>query len=406
MEDIFRRTTILEEEEEVAKKQIAEDLRLFGSRLQPADPVETDVSTYMTRPVLKRNAFDFGVSLDRPLKCRKTGDRTDCGTAAVTAVDWNNGKTRIDAWLNQCAVPLPVPPIQCASQETNWSAESSAAMESEVEEIGVFRNIHVQSLPHSRDNSKPSQVSDTISDLELRPMIYYRNILDKYPRLPTYLARRLAKANHARAERLRNTETNNWDAKDPVVLQESTRLWPNFLPNESKFAKGNKRPRHESAEANDEDKAKGRVQRRQKRNYAKNPNESYRPVSRKLAKGQPRNAYDTALQQKHACKRNFCSDCHSPPGSDFWSGGKASPGPATAGSHSSGVNNLLRGPGSFDLKDQDLELPSQHSSGSCSGLSQSSSGLPPPPVKILSRVLFDCDICHREIVVSRRLEWQ
>ena len=406
MENTFRRTAILEEEE-VARRQVAEDLRLFGSRLLPAD---TDASVYMTPPAPKRNAFDLGVSLDRPHKYRKTEDRTDCGTTAVTAVDWNTGKTRIDAWLNQCAVPLVAPPIRCASREVGWSAESSAATEMEVEEIGVFRNIHIASSPNSRGNGRLSRVADTTADLELRPMIYYRNILDKYPLLPTYLARRLAKANHARAERLRNTDTNSWDHKDPVVLQEykSSRLELLHVK-ESNFtllSKGSKRPKHESTEANDEDKVNSRVQRRQKRDCTKSPRESNGPVSRKPIKGQPSNAYDTAVQQKYAREWNSRSDHHSRPVSDFWSGGKPSPGPATAGSHSSGVNTPLRGNGNCDLEDQDLDLLSQRSGGSHSGLSKSSSGLPPPPVEIHDQVVFDCDICHKKIQVSRRLEWQ
>ena len=406
LENTFRRISVLEEEE-VARRQVAEDLRLFGSRLQPADPVDTDASVYMTTPARKRNAFDSGVSLDRPNKYHKTKDKTDCGTTAVTAVDWNSGKTRIDAWLNQCAVPLVVPPIRCASQEANWSAENSAAIETEVKEIGVFRNIHIASLPHSRDNSKSSRVPDTTSDLELRPMIYYRNILDKYPLLPTFLARRLARANHARAERLQNIDTNSWDQKDPVVSHRYERSRLKLLHDEESkltlLSEGNKRPRHESTEANDEEKVNGRVRRRQKRDYA---DESDGPISRKSIKGQPSNAYDTALQQKYARERKIRSDHHSPPISDFWSGGKAIPGPATAGSHSSGVNTPLRGHGSCDSEDQDLDLPSRGSSGSYSGLSKCSSGLPPPPVKIRDQVVFDCDVCHRKVRVSRRLEWQ
>ena len=403
LENTFRRTTV-PEEEEVARRQVAEDLRLFGSRLQPADPVDTDASVYMTTPARKRSAFDFDVSLHRPNKYHKTEDKTDSGTTVVTAVDWNSGKTRIDAWLNQCAVPLVVPPIRCASEEANWSAGTSAAIETEVEEIKVFRNIHIASLPHSRDNSKPSRVPDTTSDLELRPMIYYRNILDKYPLLPTFLARRLAKANHARAGRMQNTDSNSWDQKDPALL-ENQKLRPKFFYDEESkralLSEKNKRPRHESTEANDEEKVN--VRRRQKRDYADG---SDGPMSRKSIKGQPSNAYDTALQKKYARKQKVRSDHHLSPVSDFWSGGKASPGPATADSHSSGVNTPLRGHDSCHLEDQDLDLPSQGSSGSYSGLSKSSSGLPPPPVEIRNQVLFDCDICHRKILLSRRLEWQ
>ena len=406
LENTFRRTTVLEEEE-VARRQVAEDLRLFGSRLQPADPADTDASVYMTTTARKRSAFDFGVSLHRPNKYHKTEDITDCGTTAVTAVDWNSGKTRIDAWLNQCAVPLVVPPNRCASEEANRSAGTSAAIEMEVEEIEVFRNIHIASLPHSGDNSKASRVRDTTSDLELRSMIYYRNILDKYPLLPTFLARRLAKANHARAGRLQNTDTNSWDQKDPALLENQKWRLNCLYDEESRLtllSEGNTRLRHESTEENDEEKVNGRVRRRrQKRDYADGSDGT---ISRKSIKGQPSNAYDTALQQKYARKQKTGSDHHSPPVSDFWSGGKTSPGPATVDSHSSGVNTPLRGHDSCNLEDQDLDLPSYGSSGSYSGLSRYSSGLPPPPVEIRNQVLFDCDICHRKILLSRRLEWQ
>ena len=369
LESTSRHSTILEEEE-VARRQVAEDLRLFGSRLLPADPMDTDASVYTNSHTLKRNASDFGVSLDRPSKYHKTGDRTDYGTTAVTAVDWNSGKTRIDAWLNQCAVPLVLPSTRHVSQEANQSADSSTAIENEAEETKVFRNIHLPNMSDSRDNGKPSLVSGTISDLELRPMIYYRNILDKYPLLPVYLARRLAKANHARAERLRNINNNDCDLRDLFVVR-------NYKTNG-----------------------------RQRRHPPKSPVESDGSLRRESIKGQKSNAYDTALQEKDARERNFGSNHHSPAVSDFWSGGKASPGPGTAGSHSSGINSPLRGNASFDLEDQDLDLPSQHSSGSHSGLRRYSSGLPPPPVKIRDPVVFDCDICHRTIEVSRRLEWQ
>ena len=71
----------------------------------------------------------------------------------------------------------------------------------EVREINVFRNVHVDM---TAPDNKPeiSLLSDVLS-LPPGAQIYYRNIRDRYPSLPTYLGRRLASANFSRAERLR-----------------------------------------------------------------------------------------------------------------------------------------------------------------------------------------------------------
>ena len=56
---------------------------------------------------------------------------------------------------------------------------------------------------------------DRVEALDFGAQIYYRNIMDRYPAIPIYLARRLAQANHDRAERLRNKKresmvNNDW----------------------------------------------------------------------------------------------------------------------------------------------------------------------------------------------------
>ena len=71
----------------------------------------------------------------------------------------------------------------------------------EVEEMKVFHNVR---LATASSPEEKKTAADGFEGLELATQIYYRNIRDRYPVLPTYLARRLAQANHVRSERFRS----------------------------------------------------------------------------------------------------------------------------------------------------------------------------------------------------------
>jgi hypothetical protein len=76
------------------------------------------------------------------------------------------------------------------------------AISQETQVIEVLRNVLIASAPQD-DKIKPDSQDEY--DAEIIPFgarIYYRNLLDRFPKAPKYLARRLAEANWERANRL------------------------------------------------------------------------------------------------------------------------------------------------------------------------------------------------------------
>ena len=114
-------------------------------------------------------------------------------------MDWNSGVSPLDAWLNQSAIPYTAPTVDL-QEEKRRSRKDSVAQE--IEEIKIFRNVHMAIAPAPANGQHPVAI-DAIAELEVDTQIYYRNIVDRYPDLPSYLALRLARANRDRAERLR-----------------------------------------------------------------------------------------------------------------------------------------------------------------------------------------------------------
>ena len=135
----------------------------------------------------------------RPANVRKKRESKACDSPTVTAVDWDSGASPLDAWLNQSAVPLGFGIPESHNQRQELSETDLIAQE--VREVNVFRNVHIY-MTAPDNKSEISLLSDVLS-LPPGAQIYYRNIRDRYPSLPTYLGRHLASANFSRAERLR-----------------------------------------------------------------------------------------------------------------------------------------------------------------------------------------------------------
>lgn len=124
-------------------------------------------------------------------------------------MDWNSGATPLDAWLNQSAVPSIVPLPQTQRNQSSSSSDDLAAKE--LEDLKVFRTIHIEGIEEPKRIETPRDSAIDLTILEPSTQIYLRNILDRYPLLPSYLALRLAKANCARANRLDLKRHNHGD---------------------------------------------------------------------------------------------------------------------------------------------------------------------------------------------------
>lgn len=167
---------------------------LYGSRPEPPDTVEVDESTQLANLPPRRDASEFEAAVDRLAKIRKKGKSKEFNYQTLTIMDWNSGTSRLDAWLNQSAVPS-------TTAATNRHISKTDLLPQEIEEIKVFRNVHVTNAPSPEHNNPPL---GPVESLDFPAKIYYRNIMDNYPAIPIYLARRLAQANSGRAERLRS----------------------------------------------------------------------------------------------------------------------------------------------------------------------------------------------------------
>lgn len=208
---------ILEDDENVQMKQTEEDLRLYGSRIEPPEVGGLDKATKPAELPSKRSASGFETLSGRPAKARRIEESGDISHQAVTAVDWNSGTSPLDAWLNQSAIPAAVP--QQSQQQQSGSHDATAK---ELEEIKVFRNIHIADITPTLQHQTVSDFPDEILRLGLQAQIYYRNILDRYPQLPFYLTHRLAVANNRRAERLVQQKLHASKAADYNQDQDDT----------------------------------------------------------------------------------------------------------------------------------------------------------------------------------------
>ena len=214
VEDVLGRVSLLEDDESVAEEQVREDIHIFGSRPEPAEFTETDEDNGLYKLQLPRKqsatALEEGINSHAEVRKKLDGRQP----YSVTAIDWNNGASHLDAWLNQSAIPAAAPTLKEQQGEMANPPTSShiPAAAQEMEEIKVFRNVHISSAPDpvidERHLESADELSEELAKSELDTQIYYRNIVDRYRLLPPYLALRLARANRHRAERLRQSKVN------------------------------------------------------------------------------------------------------------------------------------------------------------------------------------------------------
>ena len=124
----------------------------------------------------------------------------------LPAIDWNNGDNPLDAWLSQSAIPVASPVAE--EVEPFLLASKDLGRQIEEQEIGFYRRVHIsdETLP---ENTEPNSVDIKEQDeLPFGAQIYFRNIIDKFPSIPSYLASRFARANLRRAERLKKQRDN------------------------------------------------------------------------------------------------------------------------------------------------------------------------------------------------------
>ena len=455
IDDAFERVIV--SEDDVARRQIEEDLRLYGSRPEPPDTVEVDEYSQLANLPPKRSASDFEAAVDRPAKLRKKSESKEFNYQALTVMDWNSAASPLDAWLNQSAGPSPSAALD--RQESTNPVSDPLTQESD--EIKVFRNVHMVIAPSPERKDPPLEL---VEGLDFGAQIYYRNIMDRYPVIPKYLARRLAQANYVRAERLRNKKER---------LQREHEVLRNDIDRPRDESKERDRIREVEYRRTDqtrhtvkrqpEPKERGRAENIEQLNLQKqvlqemineyktdgfvmlslNNNSERGFTSRaenpafldfwerrnlpsrylkiedmeQAVRGleadmqyydrekAPPNANDhswRSFQSQQASPNRLSTP---PPPVDFWTRRRQSSRPASVHSRSSSMNSSLRGRPAFDPQEQDPTFASDLPDSKIDRTGPSPV-LPPAPVELGRVTTFNCDICGQEIKVKRRREWQ
>ena len=404
------RITSIDDEEQIARRQVDDDLRLFGSRSEP-----TDVSKSAHVPS-QRNVSEAG--FNGPTRTLDNSGDTESNQRFLAAMDWNAGESPMWAWLNQSAIPL-IPPARADLQDQT----------SELMEIEVFRNIHVATAPEPVDT--PTMRVEDASDLELDAQIYYRNIVDRYPLLPVYLARRLAVANHNRAERLRLQRLSSIDPKVNNIINDAAIPRTENLQNLGK-------PSHALSSCGEQ---------------SDGPYFSCSASMADMAVEDPaalHSVYSDFWSRGSVSRRSSSVDWRSSSivsrrvGSvDSRFSGIVSRRVGSVDSRSSSMNSSLRGYSQFDPQEQNEEIPNYEDEARSAYFGSTRRGLPQPPVGEIqtqfapgvekhmslpskraedkpdetydtkesidskpTQSSFDCDICGHRVSMCRRQEWQ
>ena len=355
LNDLGASSSRLEEEVEVVRRQNEEDLLLYGSRSEPVDAHEIDVRTGILDSPTQTTETDLETPFNEAKKDLNIEGNSGMNEVNVS-VDGPAEDNPLSTWLAQSALPSVIP---LGSHPLDHIARTEVdPVKEEIKEIEIFRTIHLTLGPENNGHTKDTPEVDALLSLEPSSQIYFRNIVDRYPLIPTYLARRLAEANSSRAERL---------SRRRVEAKAKTR---------SKTA-------DKTTASNSVNRLKKTSSRPAGSIPGKNGNRANSYAS--LSKSQPKHEYWTGRGQSHRTK--------------------------SVSTHSSSRNSSLHGSSEFCY-----QIEYQNDFFASNQISyHSSPGLPLPPVKLrkghgskrkAKKLSFDCDICGENIQVDRRREWQ
>ena len=361
-------TELPHEEEQTMQWQIEEDLRLYGSRPEPADS-ELTCNTTATIETLKASRPTDSMKRRSPYVSESTNAFNGGSTNALRNTD--SIDSPLSAWLDQSA-SAAIPPLTSLEHP-------------EIEELKVFRNVHLNAssdLP----GVACTPTRDAALDLELPVQIYHRNITDRYPRLPSYLARRLAEANHDRAKRLSyqrtQAEPTSSGTYERTIISRAKPVTSRFPARISASAR--QKTRQQTANA-----------------Y---PTYSYQP-------NKPTRMKTKAKAHSYASYYQYTKP------ENYWTGTSRARGPKSVDSRSSSRNSSLHGHSAFAYQKQYQNMYYSASQDNDREKHLSDPGLPLPSVKLRSSLepnrhgkkqslSFECDICGEKVRVNRRREWQ
>ena len=309
-------------------------------------------------------------------------------------------KTPMELWLAQTesvdvdsAIDSSIP-VSDATQENKENSE-----------IEYFRRIHITQDGNDLDiNHGEKSVVDGKWRTNIDEAIYHRNICDRFPCIPSYLAHRLAQANVERARRLPRAYhagilSSNGNENENLEQHSSgdNQSYQPALPSS-----------HGDKDQTLEDDAHKQSQSSKYDSDTSLDPERY---------GQPRitnSICSSFIAAPNALNRKKSPDYVSYPSQEdssnlemrsFWSGKRQRRSSISSLSRSSNSNDSMQLPDSiFEY----LEEKSFKTQSSTSNVDSNKPGfvIPPPPVELGKQNTFICDVCGGKVVVLRRRDWQ
>ncbi|KAL9621170.1 MAG: hypothetical protein Q9160_004421 [Pyrenula sp. 1 TL-2023] len=199
---------------DIIRVQHMEDARLFGKRAASEDIKKSDLSRQMLDVTEDIEMMDVsGDGANDPLESKIS--RMNSHKNVLTGPSLNtqkpveppstssqNQEPPIMSWLSQ-TVP-PKNPDSVREWRDAAETEQLDLKERETKELEVFRNVQivVPAEAVAPGMNEPSVANTDENDLDLGARVHYRNIMDRYPQIQRFFARRLAVGNWQRQKRL------------------------------------------------------------------------------------------------------------------------------------------------------------------------------------------------------------
>lgn len=209
LKDAMGNLQVKDEAESVLQRQAAEDLNAFGMRPAPRDAVGLELHhvEMQDQPVKggvepsdAANAILDPNNLQRLDELEDGLDSRFPPVDALPIIDWHSGPTPMDAWLNQSAIRMETGIVQEIDDD---QLQESKILEQEKRDIELLRKVHLAAEPAGPDIGRLED--DAYDGLEESAKPFLRKILDKFPLIKPFLARRLAESSLSRDRRLRES---------------------------------------------------------------------------------------------------------------------------------------------------------------------------------------------------------
>jgi hypothetical protein len=222
LKDAMGNLQLNDEAESVLRRQAAEDLNAFGMRAAPKDAVERGLHHLEAHDQPASGGIGSPDTTHAVLDSEHLQrlDEADDSPGiplptlhALPIIDWHSGPTPMDAWLNQSAIRMDSGTVQEIDDDQLGDMKN---LEQEKQDIELLRKVHFAAELAAPEIGRLED--DVYNGLDESARPFLRKILDKFPLIKPFLARRLAESSLYRDRRLRKSREDAERRRQSSVL--------------------------------------------------------------------------------------------------------------------------------------------------------------------------------------------